>query len=233
MTRVATTPRFKENAHEALARRAAAEGADDVARQLRRPPRRRGRAPAGVRGAARQRARHQEPHARPSRPLSRGLRAQGRRPAAARCIRRATPRRRARSSLDICRRRGAKTVTKGKSMVSEEIGLNDALEAAGIEAGRDRSRRIHHPAPPRDALPHHRARRASHAASRSRQTSAARTRDLPPDRDLSAARAAAGRGARRCCARNSSPPTSASPAPISWSPRPARRSSSPTRATAT
>jgi len=35
--------------------------------------------------------------------------------------------------LDICRHANAKTVTKGKSMVSEEIGLNAALEAAGHE----------------------------------------------------------------------------------------------------
>jgi L-lactate dehydrogenase complex protein LldF len=35
--------------------------------------------------------------------------------------------------LQICRDTNAKTVTKGKSMVSEEIGLNAALEAAGIE----------------------------------------------------------------------------------------------------
>ncbi|MCW6509552.1 LutB/LldF family L-lactate oxidation iron-sulfur protein [Lichenifustis flavocetrariae] len=35
--------------------------------------------------------------------------------------------------VEICRARGARTVTKGKSMVSEEIGLNDALHAAGIE----------------------------------------------------------------------------------------------------
>jgi L-lactate dehydrogenase complex protein LldF len=35
--------------------------------------------------------------------------------------------------LDICRKAGAKTVTKGKSMVSEEIGLNDFLEANGIK----------------------------------------------------------------------------------------------------
>ena len=35
--------------------------------------------------------------------------------------------------VDICRQRGARTVTKGKSMVSEEVGLNDALQAAGIE----------------------------------------------------------------------------------------------------
>ncbi len=34
--------------------------------------------------------------------------------------------------LDICRRVGAKTVTKGKSMISEEIGINEHLEQAGI-----------------------------------------------------------------------------------------------------
>ena len=36
--------------------------------------------------------------------------------------------------LAICKRRGAKTVTKGKSMISEEINLNAAIEAAGMEA---------------------------------------------------------------------------------------------------
>lgn len=35
---------------------------------------------------------------------------------------------------DICRRAGARTVTKGKSMVAEEIGLNDYLEARGLTA---------------------------------------------------------------------------------------------------
>ncbi|MDD9982398.1 MAG: LutB/LldF family L-lactate oxidation iron-sulfur protein [Gammaproteobacteria bacterium] len=35
--------------------------------------------------------------------------------------------------IDICRAAGAQRVTKGKSMVAEEIGLNDALEAAGFE----------------------------------------------------------------------------------------------------
>ncbi len=35
--------------------------------------------------------------------------------------------------LDICRKVGAKTVTKGKSMISEEIGINDFLEGEGIE----------------------------------------------------------------------------------------------------
>ena len=33
---------------------------------------------------------------------------------------------------DVCRRRGARLVAKSKSMASEEIGLNEALEAAGI-----------------------------------------------------------------------------------------------------
>ncbi|THD48725.1 MAG: iron-sulfur cluster-binding protein [Bradyrhizobium sp.] len=36
--------------------------------------------------------------------------------------------------LDLCKARGAKSVAKGKSMVSEEIGLNAALEGAGIAA---------------------------------------------------------------------------------------------------
>ncbi len=34
--------------------------------------------------------------------------------------------------LEVCQRVGAKTVTKGKSMISEEIALNDHLEAHGI-----------------------------------------------------------------------------------------------------
>ena len=36
--------------------------------------------------------------------------------------------------VEICKARGARTVTKGKSMVSEEIGLNAAIEAAGMKA---------------------------------------------------------------------------------------------------
>ncbi|MFZ1814621.1 MAG: LutB/LldF family L-lactate oxidation iron-sulfur protein [Rhizobiaceae bacterium] len=35
--------------------------------------------------------------------------------------------------LDICRKTNARTVTKGKSMISEEIGLNEFLEQNGIE----------------------------------------------------------------------------------------------------
>ena len=36
--------------------------------------------------------------------------------------------------LDICRRHGATSVVKGKSMVSEEIGINEHLAHAGIDA---------------------------------------------------------------------------------------------------
>lgn len=35
--------------------------------------------------------------------------------------------------LDICRRVGAKTVTKGKTMIAEEIGLNPFLELNGVQ----------------------------------------------------------------------------------------------------
>lgn len=35
--------------------------------------------------------------------------------------------------LEICQAVGARTVLKGKSMISEEIGLNDGLEAAGLK----------------------------------------------------------------------------------------------------
>jgi L-lactate dehydrogenase complex protein LldF len=45
----------------------------------------------------------------------------------------ATPAEARKTILDICRRAGAKTVTKGKTMVGEEIGINDHLAANGIE----------------------------------------------------------------------------------------------------
>jgi L-lactate dehydrogenase complex protein LldF len=35
--------------------------------------------------------------------------------------------------LDICQKAGARAVTKGKTMIAEEIALNDHLEASGIE----------------------------------------------------------------------------------------------------
>jgi L-lactate dehydrogenase complex protein LldF len=43
-----------------------------------------------------------------------------------------TPQEACAAVLEICRAVGAKTVTKGKSMVAEEIGLNEVLEANGI-----------------------------------------------------------------------------------------------------
>ncbi len=45
----------------------------------------------------------------------------------------ATPAEARKVILDICRRANAKTVTKGKTMVGEEIGINDHLAANGIE----------------------------------------------------------------------------------------------------
>ena len=69
---------------------------------------------------------------RQSRHAARNLRAQRRSRAAARCIGRATRQRRATIILGILREAGAKTVTKGKSMVSEEIALNPFLEANGM-----------------------------------------------------------------------------------------------------
>ena len=60
--------------------------------------------------------------------------------------------------LKICRDAGARTVTKGKSMISEELGINEHLERHGIEPIETDSRRIHPPAPPGAPEPHHRAR---------------------------------------------------------------------------
>jgi L-lactate dehydrogenase complex protein LldF len=44
-----------------------------------------------------------------------------------------TPRQACEAILSICRSQGVRVVTKGKSMVSEEIGLNDFLSENGIE----------------------------------------------------------------------------------------------------
>ncbi len=45
----------------------------------------------------------------------------------------ATPQEACAAVLDICQKSGAKMVAKGKSMVGEEIAINDALEGAGFE----------------------------------------------------------------------------------------------------
>src|SRR5512144_967554 len=39
-----------------------------------------------------------------------------------------------RNVLDICRESGARTVTKGKSMIGEEVGINEFLEEHGVKA---------------------------------------------------------------------------------------------------
>ena len=94
-------------------------------------------------------------------------------------------------------RSARRRVTKGKSMISEEIGLNAGARGGGHRGGRDRPRRIHHPAARRDAVAHHRAGDPPDQGATSRQDFRKAHRDLPPDRDLSRARAAARRGARR------------------------------------
>ena len=174
MTAVADDAALQGQCPRGVARRAAA-ARHEHGRQFRAAPRRRRRAAAGVRGVARQRARHQEPHARASRSLSGGLRAAGHRARAATCTTRATPRRRGRSSSTSAEARGAKRVTKGKSMISEEIGLNQALEAAGIEAIEtdlgEYIIQLRHEAP----IAHHRARDPCHPRRTSRPIFARRT----------------------------------------------------------
>ena len=105
---------------------------------------------------ARRRARHQEPHARQSRFLSRGVRAQGHgagRPCplgadGGRCTahhHRALPERRC---------------AHDRQVEIDDLGRDRhqrSSRGAGHRADRDRSRRIHHPAAARAAEPHHRA----------------------------------------------------------------------------
>ena len=89
--------------------------------------------------------------------------------------------------LEICRKANAKLVTKGKSMIGEEIAINDFLEAERHRAGRDRSRRIPGADPPRAALAHHHAGGASHPG--------ADRGGLPPRAHASAGRPQSGRAA--------------------------------------
>ena len=231
MSVAATTPRFKDNVHEALQRRAPAARA--AARAAISSP----GAPTPRRGCRNStRCATARATSRTTRsPISISIS----RPTSARSSRRGGHVHYARDAdeavaifLGICKARGAKAVTKGKSMISEEIGLNAALEAEGIDGGRDRPRRIYHPAARRGALAHHRAGDPRHPRRRRGR--------LPPAPPRSARRTATCRSPSSCsarrarsCATSSCPPTSASPAPISSSPRPGPRSSSPTRATAT
>ena len=79
---------------------------------------------------------------------------------------------------------GAKSVTKGKSMIAEEIGLNHALEAAGIEAVEtDLGEYI---IQLRGETPSHIIAPAIHLRAKRTSSSEFRKahRDLPPDRSL-------------------------------------------------
>ena len=129
---VATSPAFKENAHRALAdaglqkalarsgpsfiaRRAAAVAALPEFEQLR--------------DTARDIKNHTlaQPGFLPGGMGSEGA---GSRRQGALVLR--PPTKRAKRCWTICRAAGARTVTKGKSMISEEIGINDHLERHGI-----------------------------------------------------------------------------------------------------
>jgi len=104
--------------------------------------------------------------------------------------------------LDICRALDARTVTKGKSMVAEEIGLNDHLERNGITpVETDLGEYI---IQLRHEMPSHIIAPAVHL------TKGQIRRACSPKR-------------ARCCGRSFLRPMSASLGRISSSPRPARR----------
>ena len=87
--------------------------------------------------------------------------------------------------LDICKRRGAKSVTKGKSMISEEMGVNAALAENGIRAVEtDLGEYI---IQLRDEVPSHIIAPAVHLTKAQVEADFRRVHtDLPVDRDLSA-----------------------------------------------
>ena len=86
--------------------------------------------------------------------------------------------------IDLCKSLGAKSVTKGKSMISEEIGLNEALEGAGIEAVEtDLGEYI---IQLRGETPSHIIAPAIHITRQDIEQDFRKAhRDLPPNRDLS------------------------------------------------
>ena len=148
------------------------------------------------------------------------------------CIGQRPPPTPATSFLASAARPARAIVTKSKSMVSEEVGLRARLEERRAGCGRDRSWRVHHPDPRRDAEPHH---CPGHPLARRRRRRRFPPAPWPPRRRARSVGArGAGRGSARCAAREvPQSPRWASPAPTSSSPRPARPSSSPTRATPT
>ena len=152
---------FNDNVDHALADPNLQDSLAKLKVGLLRAPPPGGRAPARVRGAARPRARHQEPRAGQSRFLSRGVRAQG--PGAGRPRPLGADRRRRAAHH---RRAVPEHGRPDRRQVEVDGGRGDraqrASRGAGHRADRDRSRRIHHPAAPRAAQPHHRAGGPSH-----------------------------------------------------------------------
>ena len=156
---------------------------------------------------------------------ARGVGAGGR---AAPCTGRATQPRRTRSSSSSCSAEGADEVVKVKSLATDEIRLNEALEAAGIrpietdlaeliiQLAGERPSHLLVPGDPQEPAP----RSATSSASASGCRTSRTTRPSSPRRRGSTcARRSCGRGSRSR-ARTSPPPT------------PARSASSSRRATA-
>ena len=112
--------------------------------------------------------------------------------------------------LRLCREAGARSVTKSKSMIAEEIGLNEALEAAGIaRVETDLGEYIVQLA---GQTPSHILAPAIHM-TKSQVVAAVREAPRHAARWTSPRRCSARRAAS--CASAISRPTSASPAPIS------------------
>ena len=154
--------------------------------------------------------------------------------AARTCTRRATPTRPARSCSALVRSHGGRRILKSKSMTTEEIDLNPALEAAGLPPPGDGPRRVHRAARGGAAIAHHRARPPPLRGADPRPLPAGRRaggsrRGAPRPRRARRAGSASRRA--RTCARASSTPTSASPAPTSSWRRRARSCWWRTRAT--
>ena len=144
------------------------------------------------------------------------------------CTGRATQPRRTRSWSTLVQAEGADEVVKVKSLATDEIRLNEALEACGHPADRDRSGRADHPA----------RRRAPVAPPRSRDPQEPDRDPRPVPRPARAARASptslpsSPRRPASICARHSCARGSRSRARTSPPPTPARSASSSRRATA-
>ena len=218
---------FRERAGRGAPGRLPPGGAHHRDHQVHRAaPRGLRRVPRG-RGAARPGPRHQGGHAPAPRPATSSGSSTTSSGAAVTCTTPPPPRRRARSCCDIARRTrrpdGREVEVDGHRGDPPQRGAG----GGGRDAGRDRPRRVHHPARPRAALAHHRARHpqdegAGGRAVRARAQAARRADPEVLTRDR----------ARPSCARSSWRPTWGSPAPTSRWPRRARWCWSPTRATA-